>query len=97
MTDGTAPGTTEITAGAASTGINPTDITVYSGMALFNGANAAGDLGLWTTDGTSGGTQELTSIGGAAATGLDPTDMTVFNHEVLFNGVDASGLIAACG
>ena len=91
MTDGTATGTTEITAGAASTGINPTDITIYSGVALFNGVNAASDHGLWKTDGTSGGTQELTSIGGAAATGLDPTDMTVFNHEVLFNGANAAG------
>ncbi len=45
MTDGTALGTTEITGinGAASTGINPTDITVFNGGALFNGAeNAAG-------------------------------------------------------
>ncbi len=91
MTDGTAAGTTEITAGAASTGINPTDITVYGGVALFNGVNAAGDLGLWKTDGTSGGTQELTPIADAAATGLDPTDMTVFNHEVLFNGANAAG------
>ena len=43
--------------GAPSTEINRTDITVYSGTALFNGVNAAGDLGLWATDGTSGGTR----------------------------------------
>jgi ELWxxDGT repeat protein len=94
MTNGTALGTTEIAGinGAASTGVNPTDITVFGDAALFNGADTAGHLGLWTTDGTAGGTQELTSIGGAAATGLNPTDMTVFNGEVLFNGADANGL-----
>ena len=66
-------------------------------MALFNGAGGAnaagpaGHLGLWTTDGTAGGTSELIppAGAGAAATGLDPTDMTVFNSKVLFNGVDA--------
>ena len=78
--------------GRMSTGINPTDLTVFNGKVLFNGADTAGNFGLWTTDGTAGGTQELTSIGGAAATGLDPSDMTVFNSEVLFNGVDANGL-----
>jgi hypothetical protein len=102
MTDGTAPGTKEITGinGTASTGINPTDITAFNGVALFNGASSAnaagpaGHLGLWTTDGTSGGTQELipTAGAGAAATGIDPTDITVFKNEVLFNGVDANGL-----
>jgi ELWxxDGT repeat protein len=47
-TNGTATGTTEITGidGTASTGVNPTDITAFGSMALFNGANAAGQLGL---------------------------------------------------
>ena len=102
MTDGTAPGTTEITGinGTASTGINPTDITVFGGKVLFNGASSAnaagpaGHLGLWMTDGTATGTAELggsTGISGASATGLDPTDMTVFDGKVLFNGVDNTG------
>ena len=99
-TNGTAAGTTEITGidGAASGGINPTDITVFDGKALFNsasGTNAAGpagDLGLWTTDGTAGGTKELIPTAGAAAAGLNPTDMTVFNGKVLFDGVDTSNL-----
>ena len=90
MTNGTASGTMEITAGAASGGINPTDITVFNGAALFNGVNAAGKLGLWTTDGTAEGTKEVTSTGGSA--GLNPTDMTVRNNEVLFNGVDSNGV-----
>ena len=94
-TNGSAAGTHEVTgiAGADSTGINPTGITVLnSTTALFNGANAAGHLGLWTTNGTGGGTQELTSIAGASASGLNPTDITVFNGEALFNGVDSGGL-----
>jgi ELWxxDGT repeat protein len=94
MTDGTALGTKELTGivGAPSTGVNPTDITVFNGKALFNGVDTAGNLGLWTTDGTAQGTQELASIDGAATTGLNPTDLTVFNGEVLFNGADANGL-----
>ena len=67
-------------------------MTVFNGEALFNGANTAGHLGLWVTNGTAAGTQELTGIAAASATGIDPTDMTVFNNEVLFNGVDANGL-----
>jgi ELWxxDGT repeat protein len=92
-TDGTAAGTTEIAgiSGTASTGVNPTDMTVVNGAVLFNGADTAGHLGLWTTDGTAGGTQEL-SIAGAATSGLNPTDITTFNGEALFNGLDANGL-----
>ena len=60
-------------------------------LALFEGINASGQYGLWTTDGTAANTLELTGIAGASANGLSPTDMTVFNGEVLFNGVDTSG------
>ena len=68
-------------------------MTVFNHEVLFNGADAAGDRGLWMTNGTSGGTQEITSIVGAAAAGLDPTDLTVFGSEVLFSGLDADGLL----
>src|SRR3984957_18600421 len=105
VTNGTATGTTEIKGinGAASTGVNPSDMTVFNGAVLFNGASSAnaagpaGHLGLWTTNGTATGTQELggsTGISGASATGLNPTDLTVIGNEVLFSGVDASGLSA---
>ena len=67
-------------------------MTVFDGKALFNGANTAGHLGLWVTNGTAAGTQELTGITAASTTGIDPTDMAVFNNEVLFNGVDTGGL-----
>jgi ELWxxDGT repeat protein len=95
MTDGTAPDTKEITGvnGAASTGVNPTDITVLNDTAaLFNGENAALQQGLWTTTGNGAGTHELTSIDGASASGLNPTDITAFNGKALFNGLDANGL-----
>ena len=93
-TNGTAAGTQEVTGinGAASTGVNPTDMTVFNGSVLFNGADTAGHLGLWVTNGTGAGTQELTVGATASATGIDPTDMTVLNGMVLFNGVDANGL-----
>ena len=70
----------------------PTDLTVFNHEALFTGTDTAGHLGLWVTNGTAGGTQELTGIASASSTGLDPTDMAVFNNELLFNGVDANGL-----
>ncbi len=44
MTNGAAAGTHEITgvAGASSTGIDPTDMTVYKGEVLFNGVDSSG-------------------------------------------------------
>ncbi len=95
-TDGTAGGTKELIpaagAGAAATGLNPTDMTVFDGEVLFNGADANGLSGLWATDGTAGGTHEVIAEAAGASSGLDPTDMTVFGSEVLFSGVDANGL-----
>jgi ELWxxDGT repeat protein len=43
------------------------------------------------TDGTAGGTKELTGIRGAAASGLSPRSLTVFKNEALFSGVDTAG------
>ena len=51
----------------------------------------SGALGLWTTDGTAGGTKELTSVLGASSAGLAPSDLTVFGSEALFSGINASG------
>ena len=76
----------------ASTAVNPIDMTVFNGSVLFNGADTAGHLGLWVTNGTGAGTQELNVGATASATGIDPTDMAVLNGMVLFNGVDANGL-----
>ncbi len=79
-TDGTVAGTHEVTgiAGALTTGtgLDPYDLTVYNGKALFSGSDASGGVGLWETNGTAAGTHELTSVVGAATTGLTPYDLT---------------------
>jgi ELWxxDGT repeat protein len=100
VTNGTVAGTFEVTGinGAnTNSGVNPTDLTLFNGEVLFNGADATG-LGLWATNGTAAGTSELTGISGANTGGLFQTgaaapspDFTVFNGEVLFNGHDAAG------
>jgi hypothetical protein len=98
MTDGrTAAGTQELggstgISGAAATGLDPTDMTVFDGKVLFTGVDANGLSGLWATDGTAGGTHEVLAEAAGASSGLDPTDMTVVGNQVLFNGVDANGL-----
>ena len=89
-TNGTATGTTEVIAGLAATGLNPSDMTVFGGKVLFSGTNASGDVGLWQTDGTAAGTQEI-PVSGANAAGLSPSGLTVLNGEVLFSGVDTAG------
>jgi ELWxxDGT repeat protein len=110
VTDGTAAGTHELTgiSGASSHGLFLQDViapfvvdpefTVFNGKVLFDGADAAGNLGLWVTDGTAAGTHELTGISGAASSGLFTQDGTgshpgfsILNGEVLFKGYDASG------
>jgi ELWxxDGT repeat protein len=97
-TDGTAAGTHELTdiAGATTTGVglDPSDLTVYNGEVLFSGIDSSGLYGLWETDGTAVGTNELTGIAGEATTGpgLLPQDLTNFNGEILFAGRDSGGL-----
>ena len=96
VTNGTAASTHELTgivgASTSGSGFNPTDFTVFKGKVLFDGVDAAGNEGLWVTDGTAAGTHELTGIKGAYSGGLAPSDFTVINNkEVLFDGVDASG------
>jgi ELWxxDGT repeat protein/probable HAF family extracellular repeat protein len=102
VTDGTAAGTHELTgiSGTYSGGLFggstgfPPDFTAFNGKVLFSGLDAAGTIGLWVTDGTAGGTYELTNITNAKLTGLFSgyfPGFTVFNGEVLFNGNDAAG------
>ena len=88
-TDGTAVGTHELTgiAGASTTGLglDPGGLTVFGSEVLFSGADTSGVIGLWETDGTAGGTHEITVVG-ATGTGLSPKEMTVLGGKVLFNG-----------
>jgi ELWxxDGT repeat protein len=62
---------------------------------LFSGLDAAGNRGLWVTNGTAAGTYELTGISNANASGLfsggSYPAFTILNGEVLFDGIDASG------
>jgi ELWxxDGT repeat protein len=104
VTNGTAAGTSELgVSGVSSTGLDPQDLTVFNSFigseVLFSGIDASGHTGLWVSNGTAGGTHELTGISGAntGALGLEPSDLTVFKSEsllqgeALFNGNDASG------
>ena len=111
VTNGTAGGTQEIggvpgtpgytgIAGVSSGGLTPSDLTVFDGEVLFNGADSRSVpkqpvSGLWVTNGTAGGTVELVPGAGGVndPLGLDPADLTVFGNEVLFRGVDASGKV----
>jgi ELWxxDGT repeat protein len=101
VTNGMAAGTSELTgiSGADPNGLAPTDMTVFPrtllfAEVLFVGSDASLHPGLWVTDGTAAGTQELTGISGTAILGggLEPTNLTVFNREVLFSGTDVSGV-----
>src|SRR5438105_14248448 len=82
VTNGTAEGTHELTgiSGASSHGLFLQDViapfvvdpefTVFNGKVLCDGTDAAGNVSLWVTDGTAGGTHELTGSRGAASGGL---------------------------
>lgn len=89
VTDGTSAGTTELTvAGANSGGLFganlPPDFTVLGSVALFEGYDTFGNVGLWVTDGTSAGTRELTP---SVPLGLDGhPDFTVPGTKALFIG-----------
>jgi ELWxxDGT repeat protein len=102
VTDGTGGGTYELTnlVGAYAgglfggpTGFSP-DFTTFDGRVLFSGLDPFGHIGLWVTDGTAAGTQELAGITNANTNGLFVDSFpafTVLNNEVLFSGVDAAG------
>ena len=72
MTNGTAAGTQELAgiAAAATTGVDPTGMTVFNNEVLFNGVDSGGLSGLWVTNGTVDGTHELVA-GGSASTWSD--------------------------
>ena len=93
LTDGTAAGTFQMSsvAGAFFGDVNPSYITAYNGVTLFEGVDSSDKFGLWVTDGSAGGTVELGGIGSAGITGanpdgLAPSYMQVYNGKVLFQG-----------
>lgn len=94
-TDGTPGNTTEVTGitdinDKTVSDLTPNNLIVLNGRVLFNGTDSAGKAGLWVTNGTATGTQEL--VAGTASGGLNPTGLALFKNEVLFNGV-ASGTL----
>jgi hypothetical protein len=103
QTNGTAASTTEIgglgnagVSGAASTGLEPSNMALFGGEVLFSGVDSAGNIGLWKTDGTAAGTTEIGGLGdagvsGAFAGGLQPVNIVALGSEVLFQGVDSAG------
>jgi ELWxxDGT repeat protein len=97
VSDGTAPGTHELTgiSGASMTnaGLNPHDLTTFNNVVLFGGVDTSLHDSLWVSDGTAAGTSELTGISGiyTGGAGWSPTGFTLFNNnQVLFAGEDAS-------
>ena len=67
--------------------------TVLNNEVLFSGVDAAGNQGLWVTNGTTVGTHELTGISGAFPDGLFDginADLVGFKKEAVFAGLDAN-------
>ena len=86
ISNGTAPGTEEITgianaASAAQGGIDPTDLTVVGNDVWFEGKDASGNVGLRVTDCTAAGANELVP-------GLIASNMTAYGNAVYFTGTD---------
>jgi ELWxxDGT repeat protein len=69
--------TTELTTPPSTAGPHLADTTVLGDKALFNAQGADRIYNLWVTDGTPGGTAELTNIANASNSGLIPSDMTL--------------------
>jgi ELWxxDGT repeat protein len=69
-------------------------MTVLNGKVLFAGTDAAGNRGLWVTNGTASGTHELTGISGADVAGIDPANFAVLGQEVVFRGFDNLAAVA---
>ena len=67
--------------------------TLFNGAAYFDGYDAAGNIGLWRTNGTVAGTYEIQPIVGAFKVGSPGTDiqpdyMCVVGNEMFFGGAD---------
>ena len=107
-TDGTAAGTIEIgglydagVAGASGDGLQPIAPTALGSKVLFYGADSAGGVGLWVSDGTAAGTVEIggaknAGVVGAGANGLenvwlDHTQTAVLGSKVVFVARDGHG------
>src|SRR5436309_7228287 len=92
VTDGTAAGTSRLTAMGAASGLNPSGITVLGTKALFEGFDSSNRVELWVSDGTSAGTTELTPAGAnslglfGGPPGLLNPDFTALGGRLLIQG-----------
>jgi ELWxxDGT repeat protein len=64
VTDVTSAGTQEFFTFSATGTFNPFGLTFFNGQVFFSGKNSANSFGLWKTDGTAAGTQEVAGISG---------------------------------
>src|SRR5262249_6257043 len=74
-------------------GLSPSDFTAFDSKVLFIGRSTT-HLGLWVTDGTSGGTSEISLPNGPQGdlfgSGVEPT-FAVVGNRAFFGAPDASG------
>ena len=107
LTDGSPGGTTEVGGvspgpnksspfiGGNPVGLDPQAYVAFGAKALFTGLDASNFSGVWSTDGTVGGTVELGGLGNGQIVGRgvnwSPSNFAAFNASVLFNAYDSSG------
>jgi ELWxxDGT repeat protein len=84
------PGIAGINAASNGSGLDPTKFVPFNNRFFFTGVDSSPKVGLWFTDGTSAGTQELTGINGVYAAGLSPTGLQVANGKLLFEGSNSA-------
>jgi ELWxxDGT repeat protein len=90
--DGTAAGTFELPA-VPQTPSSYADNTQFTaagldGRMVFDWVDANQHSQLWSTDGTTAGTTEITALGPGLVSADDPVS---FDNKILFEGVDGSG------
>jgi ELWxxDGT repeat protein len=84
----------EVTAGefASDGGLYPAYLDAYGNDLIFEGTNAAGDNGMWLSNGTRAGTHQITGIKYAYQSEpgvyqLDPSLFRTYKNIVLFDGM----------
>jgi ELWxxDGT repeat protein len=74
-------------------GLSPTDFATVNGHVIFSGDDTIGQIGLWTTNGTTAGTVRLvaTSCAGSVSS---VSAKIVIGGEAYFGGVTSTGVAA---
>ncbi len=93
--------------GASTDGLGPSSITAFGQNMIFageDGLNNTAANGIWTTDGTAGGTTEVGGVSPGPGksspfingdpSGLNPTGFVTFGSKALFFGSDAGSFTA---